>query len=525
MIGQVFWRYAPPAPPVKKAAKPTGCADRWLALSERAGFPIPRGAAAGGGAAAAAPEEADESFPTTPFPLEEFAVIVNLARFLTTAEYGNLRAVSKAVKNSLDTFAQIESYTIHTQSSIPLPNLGFVKHLTIIERGSAQTPSAERIAVVKAALSTATRLETLTCDLSTFDPYMEEIIQYIGLKKLKIISAMSLQSITANLHLFQQLKKLKYLGTSYVLNDMNAFIQAAARLPRLVSFEIACQAAAAFDLSPLTQSRTLKSLSIPCQGDSILEIMLLPLNKLCISNYTTIKSAAEPQPFPDLHSVPKNPFIKEFTLQFPRYCIHKNQRQIFTSDLVRHFPNLEGLSLPGNDDYEFRKFTSWPWEGLKGLKRLDVGSTTINEDYIDSFFDSLPAGLEQFHYHGMRSVSVAPLLRNLPRFNLWSLGLNGNRLDDPVGLAKALVKYAPELEILGFTIYNINFKNVKDTFAELSELKYLHHIYMYNEGHCFTMIRDDEFSFLRTLFKNKGTVLVSKRALSTHQKKKGIIAN
>lgn len=527
LIGKVFWRYsaAPfllaPHPQKKSAAVaplPLGAAaNRWAALAARAGEPVVSplpslapAAAAGGGAAAV---------PRYTAPLDDYAILSNLLSFFGQKEYGRLRQVNKSLKECLEQHVQLEEFTWNLSDNARCPSLKFVKKLTLTQNWEKLSYEHRRIAGLAAAdlapLDEATNVcQIITCG-TLFSDFCPKMYNMPHLKKLTLAGVVNTNTLVQALPHLPQLEKLKIYSIT-TAGEMNIIIRAAAALPKLRSFEFT-HSCAACDFTPFTQTRSLKNLAVYATHTNILQLLNLPLEKLKVSTLTGSSA------LPSLFELPQQFTLKNLQIHNYTYPILEGDAsQKFFHDVVTRCPQLSFLRVPPSlySLSTLLHLPIWAWTGCPQIKGIEFSSGTIDPALRSSFFNSLPTGLEQLFIHGIELSTAIPLMENLPRFKLWSLGLNGNPIENPLPLARALAEHAPELENLGFTLPRISDDTAARCMKVLSQIPTLHHVYMYNNGYKATQIADAAYAPSIAAFSAKNTLLVRKIELSTYQKKK-----
>lgn len=494
LVGKVFWRAAAPArAPVR--------------------------AAAGGGAAAppvarrvpvAAPEDPEPTGP--PAPLDDYAFLENIKGFLCERDYMALRRVNKSLCDVIDTHAQLKKVKLNIARRVALPSLDFVTEIEFVtDRSEYWTePRPEHLA----RLATAPMLEKVSFDVVQLADHVDAVARLRTIKYVKIADSRRRRdqffaSLVAAIPNWPNLEKLKIVQ-QIPASGVTALLEALSGCAKLKSLELCFSGDAEVNLAPLRAFPALRSLALSGLSERALaEASQLRIKKLRFHGCAFSRERMDP-----------NPHVKELHITGSFSPVDR------LTTFVRGFPELEELDISSASEVAYHESDpdtgrwSWPWEGLKKLKTLTAGSLNILDRQFPSFCAALPNGLEELFIHGMDVRNYQPLIENLRRLKLWSLGLNGNRCDAVEHLARALVEFAPELQQIGFTICDMEYAEARAALMQLREIKTLRQVYMYTKCFKSTRIQAADYSNLRALLRDTATVLISDNSLTTHIKKK-----
>lgn len=542
LAGRIFWRAAAPvgAPAALHRAASAhagggggGARERsWgaslaraQARAEAARRYLPAAAAGGGAAARAAPRvpppaaappppAAKEPEPTgPPAPLDDYAILQSIKGFLVEKDYVALRRVSKALKGSIDSHAQMKKVRLNLQRGYALPPLDFVSELTIFaERHYADVPPR---AAHLARVATAPMLEKVIFDGADPTAYLETLAHVRTIKVLIVRDFSGAYSDYTRL-LVQAMPSWPGLVKLKLYKGINTAQQAQllAQLrncSRLKSLDLTLPAGAEIlDFAPLSHCAALQSVALNnVSSQTVAAASQLKVRKLRLHNATLSAERMETNlVVKELHitnSVGRMENLRMFIQTFPE-LVTLNTSSIYEAALY--------------DGDERDAVYRWPWMGLKKLKSLTAGSLGVKNLQFRSFCEQLPDGLEQLFIHGLEVTNFQPLIEQLRRFKLWSLGLNGNFCDAVRHTAACLIEFAPELQQLGFTIQDMSYTDARAAVTQFREFPGLRQLYIYTAGHRSTSLKQADISELRRLLTDKPTVLVSSPTISTHIKKK-----
>lgn len=152
-------------------------------------------------------------------------------------------------------------------------------------------------------------------------------------------------------------------------------------------------------------------------------------------------------------------------------------------DFFRCFPNLKELTVSTFDLSTFETLNINRFFPM--LKKLEIGSPVglDTDEFPPQFFKTIPDSIQLLHLHGTHIKTAKGLISELPRFKrLWSFGMNGNSLKEPLLLAEALATSNSGLEELGFTIPTLTDKKARDCATAFKQLPHLMSLFLYSSG-------------------------------------------
>jgi hypothetical protein len=461
----------------------------------------------------------------TPAPLDNPPILQSLAAFLTEKDRCALRVVSKEVKIQMDALVPIQTMEVGRWIPRSTRPTQFLKSLTITNKFRerlAQENQRPAFSFIRALLQgTARSLEHLRIDASEFR-HWETVVSLASLKKLEILSSpysdADRLTLLTGLPRLEKLENLKLNLSQFPIAMYETIITSLTQIPQLCSLTLTgMQDVLQFPIERLAECKKLKHLRLS-NGTALqaLSALLLPLEKLSlvstrlpeIPDEFLRRLAARPRPKAEL------PF-KVFRF-VPPAGGHADSTHTL-HEILQNAPHLERVVLSGiatahgdTVDLRFRHLTK--------LKSLTLGSTPLTN--FKDFCDSLPDGLECLYIHGMHHKTMAPLIENLPRLNLWALGINGNPITDMPRLCEALAEHAPNLENFGMTSSKLDGMSAWDCLRSLAPLKHLHHLFLYNTGYgAATRITDREMVELRKKYLREcNRILVTRPHNSKEQK-------
>ena len=449
-----------------------------------------------------------------PAPLDDYAILENIKGFLVEKDYVAMRAVSKALRGTIDTHCQMKKIRVNLQQAYELPSLDFVTELTITAQKHYENerPRDGHLARIQRA----PMLEKVIFEGADPTHYMDTLARVPTIKIIIVRdfsgdygnSSDYVRHLVRALPSWPGLVKLKlYKGSQH--DHMQALINFLPNLQKLKSLDLNLHSDHALDLAPLSRCVALQSLSLTRAREPVLAtVSQLKINKLHIhSGYLPVRR------------VDANPVLKNL------YITHPVGSMKTIRAFVQAFPELVGLNISGASDAAYYEGDEdgvwrWPWLGLKKLKMLTAGSMEIKNHEFTSFCEQLPDGLEQLFVHGLQTTRFQPLIEQLGRLKLWSLGLNGNHCESVLHLARCLTEFAPGLQQLGFTLQNMTYDDARAAIAQFREFAGLRQVYLYKSGFRSTKLHPADFAGLRALLADRPTVLVSDPAIGTHIKKK-----
>lgn len=428
-----------------------------------------------------------------------------------------MRIVSKEVKVQIDSLVPIQEMNVGRwipRSSQPYQ---FLKKLTVNEnyRESICAQYSNMKYLLEGAAHSLNHLRIESHNFKCYDT----LRRIAGLKKLEIMVShyhtVNLKDLVAALPHLTKLEKFKLYMSEFPKDLHEGLLTSLTQLLRLRSLGFMnTRDVVPFPIHRLVACKGLKHLQLTGSGyREVLEALDLPLEKLSLVQCDLPMTATDILRNQAARKVCSYPF-KAFRFQPPGH--HLGTMEVLNSILC-NCPHLERLVLNclGYDNHDMPDVRL---PHLPNLKKLTVGTTEIRD--FQSFCTSIPDGLECLYLHGTSHTTMAPLIANLPRLSLWSLGLNGNPITDLPELCAALTKYAPDLETFGMSCPSVDYTIAQKSLKELVSLKKLHHIYLYSKGYQVAPLTDTEVETLRAEFmKNCNCILLSECPVGLKEQK------